>query len=108
MTGPDRALLATALYVCFGGKGGDLDKYVPLMQPHLAERARIWGLAIRLGHRLSGGTARALQNCPIKLTDDRIILKIPAKYSALDSPAVRGRLAKLADALKLEPVVKVG
>jgi exopolyphosphatase / guanosine-5'-triphosphate,3'-diphosphate pyrophosphatase len=97
----DRAILATALYASFGGRGDDLADFSGLIAPHIAQRAVIWGLAIRLGHRLSGGAPAALDQCRIKVEGDKIILKIPPELAALDTPPVRGRLARLATAMNL-------
>jgi exopolyphosphatase / guanosine-5'-triphosphate,3'-diphosphate pyrophosphatase len=97
----DRAILAAALYASFGGRSDDLAMLGTLVEPHILQRAVVWGLAIRLGHRLSGGAPAALDQCPVKVEGDRIVLKIPEALSALDTPPVRGRLAKLAAAMKL-------
>ena len=62
ITTDERAMLAAALFACFGGSAGH--PIVELLH-HLADasalrRAWLWGLALRLGQRLSGGTAEAL------------------------------------------------
>ena len=97
----DRAILATALYASFGGRGADLLEFGPLMEPHIAQRAIIWGLAIRLAHRLSGGAPAALDQSAIKVAGDKIVLHIPDALAALDTSPVRGRLARLAEAMNL-------
>ncbi len=97
----DRAILATALYASFGGRGTDLASFGELIEPHISQRAIIWGLAIRLGHRLSGGAPAALDQVKIKVDGDKIVLKFPPALAALDTPSVRGRLARLAEAMKL-------
>ena len=108
VTARDRTILATALYATFGGSGDDLARLASLIEPSVSERARIWGLAIRLGHRLSGGTTKALARCPLRIKGGELLLEMPEKMAALDNPAIRGRLAKLAGALDLEARVKVG
>ncbi len=97
----DRAILATTLYASFGGRGDDLVNFGDLIEPHIAQRAVIWGLAIRLGHRLSGGAPAALDRCKIKVDGDKISLQIPPDLTALDTQPVRGRLARLAAAMNL-------
>ena len=97
----DRAILATALYASFGGRGADLAEFGCLIEPHIAQRATLWGLAIRLAHRLSGGTPAALDQTAIKISGDKIVLKIPPSLAALDTSPVRGRLARLATAMNL-------
>ncbi len=97
----DRAILATALHASFGGRGVDLSNFGNLVEPHIAQRAEIWGLAIRLGHRLSGGAAAILNQSKIKVEGDAVRLIIPPALAALDTAPVRGRLARLAAAMKL-------
>lgn len=108
LTAQDRVIMATALYATFGGQGDDLARLSSLIEPHIAARARIWGLAMRLGHRLSGGASAALSSCPIKIDGGLLVLKIPQALAALDNPAIRGRLARLGSALGLPETVKIG
>lgn len=107
VTARDRVILATALYTTFGGSGDDLAALESLVEPHISERARIWGLAIRLGHRLSGGAAEALERCPVKMESDALVLNIPGDLAALDNAAIRGRLARLAAAIGLPNKVEI-
>ena len=108
VTAQDRVILASALYATFGGQGDDLQPLSSLIEPHIAARARIWGLAIRLGHRLSGGASAALARCPVKIEGDALVLKIPQALVAIDNPAIRGRLARLAAAIGLPDKVEIG
>lgn len=108
VTAADRAVLATALYTSFGGHIDDLDALAPLMKSHVFERAQIWGLAIRLAHRLGGGTARGLEQCPVHIEKDALVLHIPKSLIALNNGAFRGRFTRLANALKLSHNVKMG
>jgi exopolyphosphatase / guanosine-5'-triphosphate,3'-diphosphate pyrophosphatase len=101
VTAQDRAILAATLYASFGGDQSDLESFLPLVDDDVAQRARIWGLAIRFGHRLSGGAAEVLAQCPLRIKEDRLRLTISAKMRPLDSPAVRGRLSRLAKALDM-------
>jgi exopolyphosphatase / guanosine-5'-triphosphate,3'-diphosphate pyrophosphatase len=102
VTAADRAILATTLYASFGGRGTELTGFVKLIEPHIAQRAVIWGLAIRLAHRLSGGAPAVLEQTQIKVSGNKIHLEIPVHLSALDTLPVRGRLARLAEAMKLD------
>ena len=108
VTAQDRTILATALYTTFGGSGNDLERLAPLIKPHISARARIWGLAIRLGHRLSGGATEALRKCPVRVEKGKLLLTISEDMAALDNAAIRGRLEKLAEALDLPAEVQVG
>ncbi|MEY2883689.1 MAG: hypothetical protein RL490_1413, partial [Pseudomonadota bacterium] len=58
----ERAMLAQALHFCFGGANDApvLALLTSLAPQPLLARARAWGLALRLGQRLTGGTASAL------------------------------------------------
>jgi exopolyphosphatase / guanosine-5'-triphosphate,3'-diphosphate pyrophosphatase len=107
VTARDRVILATALYATFGGSSDDLVALQGLAEAHILERARIWGLAIRLGHRLSGGAAAALERCPIKVEGDALLLHIPPELATLDNAAIRGRLARLAGAIGLPEKVEI-
>jgi exopolyphosphatase / guanosine-5'-triphosphate,3'-diphosphate pyrophosphatase len=108
VTARDRVILASALCTTFGGRQDDLVTVESLVEPHILERARIWGLAIRLGHRLSGGAAEALERCPVKMEGDALVLNIPQELAALDNAAIRGRLARLAAAVGLPDRVEIG
>jgi exopolyphosphatase/guanosine-5'-triphosphate,3'-diphosphate pyrophosphatase len=108
VTARDRTILATALIATFGGGRDELVELAGLAQPHILERARIWGLAIRLGHRLSGGAGEALRRCALKVEGGALLLKIPPELAALDNQAIRGRLARLATALRLPDQVSIG
>ena len=65
-TAAERAALACALHFCFGGEphAPVLDIFARLASAELLARARTWGLALRLGQRLTGGTAAALGGEP--------------------------------------------
>ncbi len=102
----DRAIIAMALFSSFGGKGSA----VPNLLAKLATtddlmKARYWGLAIRLAHRLSGGAADALLHTKIKYNQNNVILSIPKNLSMLDNGSVRRRLGRLADAMGLQSSV---
>ncbi|MDO7842734.1 Ppx/GppA family phosphatase [Sphingomonas immobilis] len=94
-----RALMAQALFTSLGG---GTDTPVPI--PDLASAADLkravgWGLAMRLGQRMSGGLAGPLQRT--KLIDDgaAILFQAPPEDRALYSEAVERRHAALAGVL---------
>ncbi len=101
VTAKDRAILAATLYASFGGNQSDLESFLPLIDDDDAARARIWGLAIRLGHRLSAGATDILEQCSLRIREDKLRLTIPKEMQALDSSSVRRRLTRLAKALDL-------
>ena len=98
----DRALLAMALHVSFGG--GDL---VPAPVAHLASAdelamAKSWGLAIRLAQRLSGGTEKALKHSELSRNSENISLVLAPAYQMLGSDQVKRRLRTLASHMGLK------
>ncbi len=100
----ERAMLAAALFACFGGSAGH--PIAALLQ-HLADqatlrRAWLWGLALRLGQRLTGGTAVALAESRLYREDGDLILTLAPGHAALYGDAVARRLKSLAQAMDLK------
>jgi exopolyphosphatase/guanosine-5'-triphosphate,3'-diphosphate pyrophosphatase len=100
----ERALLAAALVACFGGTPTGaaavlLDRLADA--PSLAT-ARRWGLALRLGQRLTGGTAVALQASRLTAADSVLTLTLAARDAPLYGEAVARRLKLLAASLGCE------
>lgn len=83
-----RALVAQALYTSLGG-GTDMPDPLGRLAPHdeLALAVR-WGLAIRLGQRLSGGLAAPLQGTSLSLSDASLTLSIA------DAPEIYGEMVE--------------
>lgn len=93
-----RALVAQAL---FTGLGGGMKTPEPL--PSLAaerdlRRATAWGLAIRLGQRLSGGVAGPLENAKLGRADKAITLTLAREDAAIYGEIVERRHKALAAA----------
>lgn len=100
-----RAMLALALYALNGGDwphpGVDfLDR---LASPGALSLARSWGLALRLGQRLGGGTTTALEGTRLVRDGGALVLSLPRASAALAGEAVVRRLKLLAVDLGLEP-----
>lgn len=93
-----RAMIAHALYVNFGGTGRDpvVVKLCASDDLALAER---WGLALRLGQRLSGGISGPLEVARLSLYDGAVQLAIPSSDAALYGETVERRLRTLANAM---------
>ncbi len=107
--GRGRALLGAALYANFGGEEADrrlafLDR---LADPGAMARARQWGLAMRLGQRLSGGTVRGLLPGGLHADQGRLCLRLPSDQAALYGEAVIRRHKALAAMLGLTPELLV-
>jgi exopolyphosphatase/guanosine-5'-triphosphate,3'-diphosphate pyrophosphatase len=95
----ERVMIAQALSSSFGR-----DK---LPDPRLAGlcgeaeliRARQWGLAMRLGQRLSAGVGAILKRSAIEIAGDTVRLRLAKGELALMSDPVAKRLERLAEAL---------
>lgn len=105
ITTDERAMLAAALFSCFGGSA---DHPIVELLHHLADtsalrRAWLWGLALRLGQRLSGGTAEALVGSHLYRDGGELVLTLAPHHAALFGDAVTRRLRALAQAMNLAP-----
>ena len=110
ITAAERGALATALHFCFGG-GNDapiLGLLAALAPPPLMARARAWGLALRLGQRLTGGTASALAGSGLVRAGEVVTLRLAPDQAALVGDTVARRLRLLGNALGLEAKIAVG
>lgn len=97
-----RVRLAQALFTAFGGgKTLPYPDIAALCSPAELQRATRWGLAIRLGQRLSGGVAAGLERSRLERRGEALRLKL--KDGALAGEAVERRLRTLATALGLQP-----
>jgi exopolyphosphatase/guanosine-5'-triphosphate,3'-diphosphate pyrophosphatase len=109
VTAAERAALAQALHYCFGGAGNApvLELLGQLASPALLAKARAWGLALRLGQRLTGGTAAALVASRLVRAGDTVVLRLEPRHRALLGDSVIRRLKLLGNATGLEPKVVV-
>jgi exopolyphosphatase/guanosine-5'-triphosphate,3'-diphosphate pyrophosphatase len=102
-----RVLMAQALSSNFGRDRLPDAALASLCTPKDIERARQWGLAMRLGQRLCGGVGSALKGTSLKLLDDTLELQVHRKQSGLVAEAVERRLTRLAEALGRNATVTV-
>jgi len=103
-----RVLMAQALYSNFGAQ--ELlpnERLLGLCQPQHVERAHRWGLAMRLGQRLCGGVAEALGGTSLRAQKASLVLCVPRRKAALVGESVERRLARLAEAMELNPLVSI-
>ncbi|MEO8176781.1 MAG: Ppx/GppA family phosphatase [Sphingomicrobium sp.] len=96
---PGRVLMAQALSSSFGRDKLPIAALSELCDPGELYRAQCWGLAIRLGQRLSGGVGSVLNASRLSVAGKIYRLHLPKAESALVSDGVRRRLSRLADAL---------
>jgi exopolyphosphatase/guanosine-5'-triphosphate,3'-diphosphate pyrophosphatase len=101
-----RALLAQALFTSLGGGGASPDPLPKLARAEALQRARLWGLAMRLGQRLSGGVAAPLKRTRLAIDASAVRLVLGAEDAALYGDAVEKRLKALATAMGRAPVVE--
>ncbi|WP_419808216.1 Ppx/GppA family phosphatase [Sphingomonas sp.] len=99
-----RAQVAQALHASMGGQG------VPAPLERLAgkgqrDRATAWGLAMRLGQRLSGGLAGPLRRSRLSADEGTVTLHLAAEDRALYGEAVERRHAALATSLGRLPIL---
>ncbi|MDP8994140.1 MAG: Ppx/GppA family phosphatase, partial [Pseudomonadota bacterium] len=97
-----RVMLAQALFCSFGG-GRDLPDPALAGLCREEELARVsqWGLAMRLGQRLSGGVSYGLERSRLEIDGDVLALALRAEDAGLYGEAVDRRLKALAGALGL-------
>ena len=69
------------------------------------DRAREWGLAIRLGQRLCGGVGSILKQTRLSLKAGELRLHVATSEAALVNDGVLRRLSRLATALDRQPEV---
>ena len=96
---PGRVLLARALHAGFGGADGDFPAMGELVAPERLERARQWGLAIRLAQRLTGGVEAPLRASSIARIEGKLVLSLASGWHDLAGESVERRLRSLAHAL---------
>jgi exopolyphosphatase/guanosine-5'-triphosphate,3'-diphosphate pyrophosphatase len=106
--GPGRVMMAQALFSNFGG-GRDFETsdVASLCSPDELRRASQWGLAMRLGQRMSGGVSAGLERSSIAAQGDTLRLTLNRADRALYGEIVERRLRTLAQAMgrKAEAVI---
>jgi exopolyphosphatase/guanosine-5'-triphosphate,3'-diphosphate pyrophosphatase len=96
-----RGMMAHALYVNFGGTGCD-PVVAKLCNPEDIALAERWGLALRLGQRLSGGIGRPLEASRLSMNNGIVKLTLQRKDSALYAETVERRLKTLVQAMNAD------
>lgn len=105
-----RAMIALALFVNFGGDNSNpaIAPLEALVGAEAAERARRWGLAIRLGHRLGGGSAAVLEASRLSRESTTLLLSISPEFRYLYGESIIRRHKGLATAMGCEPKLAIG
>ncbi|WP_293858799.1 Ppx/GppA family phosphatase [Sphingomonas sp. SCN 67-18] len=97
-----RAMMGQALFTSFGGGSELLPMFFGLCAEADLRRAVQWGLAIRLGQRLSGGVAAPLRASRIALDGNAVSLALKPADAVLYGDAVQRRHRQLAGALGVD------
>jgi exopolyphosphatase / guanosine-5'-triphosphate,3'-diphosphate pyrophosphatase len=100
-----RAMIGHALAASFGGGTVPTPVVAQLASPEELARAATWGLAMRLGQRLSGGVAGPLRQCDVSLDNVALRLHVPATERAIYGEAVERRHRQLAQTMNRQAVV---
>lgn len=106
---PGRVMLAQALFCAFGG-GRELPypSIAALCTEEELARASLWGFAMRLGQRLSGGVAAGLERSRLIRRDGVLRLKLAKADRPLAGETVERRLKTLAAEMGLKPELAIG
>jgi exopolyphosphatase/guanosine-5'-triphosphate,3'-diphosphate pyrophosphatase len=100
-----RAIIAQAVWTSLGG-GANAPAALALLAPSAdLKRAVQWGLAMRLGQRLSGGVAGPLERSKLGEDGAALTLRLTGDDTALYGEAVQKRHAALSAACDREPVL---
>ena len=100
-----RVIMAQALAASFGLDSLPDPRMALLCREPDLKRARCWGLAMRLGQRLSGGVGSVLKRTSLEERNGAVQLNVRRGEEALVGDQVERRLLRLAQALGREPVV---
>lgn len=105
VTPPGRVIMAQALSASFGRDRLPDPRVTDLCKGDHMTRAHCWGLAMRLGQRLSGGVGSVLSETSVQPVNGAIQLKVSRNQEALIGDAVERRLARLAESFGKEAVI---
>lgn len=105
VTPPGRVIIAQALASNFGRERLADAKLTQLCKDDQLTRAHCWGAAMRLGQRLSGGVGSVLKRTKVEIVQDALQLTVRRGEEALIGDQVERRLVRLAQSLRLEPMI---
>ena len=104
----ERVMMAQALSSTFGRDLLPDPAIARLCSASQLRRAQQWGLAMRLGQRLCGGVAAALEASDLFVSGSNLVLHVTRSQAALIAEPVRKRLRALAASMDLTPSVTTG
>ena len=100
-----RVMIAQALTANFGRDRLPDARLSSLCRDEQLTRAHCWGVAMRLGQRLSGGVASVLKRTRLELADGAVQLTVRRGEEALVGDQVERRLSRLAEAMGRKAVI---
>lgn len=100
-----RVIMAQALTSNFGRERLPDSRLASLCKEEQLRRAHCWGIAMRLGQRLSGGVGSVLKRTSLEKVNGAVQLTVKRSEEALVGDQVERRLIRLAEALGREAVV---
>ena len=100
-----RVIMAQALSANFGRDRLPDERLAELCKDEQLRRANVWGLAMRLGQRLSGGVGSVLKRTTLGTRNGAIELSVRRGDEALIGDQVERRFLRLAEALGCKPVI---
>jgi exopolyphosphatase / guanosine-5'-triphosphate,3'-diphosphate pyrophosphatase len=105
----ERAVLGFALHSAYDGENNARIVGIAkeMLNAYERETAVAWGLAIRLGQRLTGGAAAGLEGAKLRLSISKLILQLPTAHADLVGEPVEKRLKSLAEHLQLQPAIEI-
>lgn len=98
----ERALLAATLWAAWAGRG-ECPAVRDFLTPEAGRRAAVWGRAIRLAERVSGGCSRVLHHARLSADATDLTLTFAPGYGALGEGVAVKQLVYLAQLLDLKP-----
>ena len=105
VTPAQRVIMAQALTANFGRDRLPDVRLIDLCKDEQLRRAHCWGLAMRLGQRLSGGVGSVLKRTSLRLTNGAVELRVRRGEEELIGDQVERRFVRLAGALGCKPVI---
>ena len=105
---PSRAYLALSVFLRHAGLNEEeLPTHLrELATPHILDRARVLGAAMRVAYILTAGQSGVLPHVPMQVRRGKLVLTLHGKYSGLASDRVFSRLRQLARLVGREPVIE--
>jgi len=108
----ERMFLALSIFFRHAGPSANTDDlpdgFRTMVSKRASRRARLIAAAVRAAHMLAVGMPGVLDDIPVRLDGQQLVLTIPQAYADLDGERLRRRFAALGEIAELQSVVAVG